>query len=63
MVKKETLIKRMRFHEEKANHYYGIIKAMEDKERLIGFKPKNDERMSTDPVYITVTSPKQPNWD
>jgi len=53
---KEELIEKMQYHEDEANRYYDMIKAIEDKERLIGFKPKNDERMSTDGVQISFSN-------
>lgn len=49
---RKAMIKKMQYHEDKANELYDKIKIIEDKERLIGFKTKNDERMCTDDVYI-----------
>ena len=60
---KDYLIKKMCYHEDKANEYYAQIKEIEDKERLIGFKIKNDNRKSTDIVSITAPIPRQPDWN
>ena len=61
---KEYLIKKMRHHEDKAHFYYDAIRVMEDKARLIGFKPKNDNRMSSDlPQLIDCKLPvKEDSW-
>lgn len=53
---KQALINRMHNHEDKANMLFERIKAIEDKERLIGFKPKNDNRLSTDGAQITFSN-------
>lgn len=42
----------MNYHEQKANEFFDQVKAIEDKDRLIGFRLKNDERGSTDGVSI-----------
>jgi hypothetical protein len=52
---REALIAKMHKHEEKANECYEQIKAMEGKERLIGFKNTNDDRLCTDGVYMVVS--------
>lgn len=48
----EYLQGRVSHHEDRANYYYKQVKALEDKERLIGFKMTNDNRQSTDGVFI-----------
>lgn len=53
----------MMYHEQKANEYYNEIKVIEDKDRLIGFKPKNDDRQSTDMVSIKAPILNRPYWD
>lgn len=50
------LTDKMLYHEDKANDYFNQIKVLEDKQRLIGFRPKNDNRMSTDGVQISVSN-------
>tara|TARA_R100001244_G_scaffold124761_1_gene94650 strand:+ start:1461 stop:1655 length:195 start_codon:yes stop_codon:yes gene_type:complete len=52
---KEVLLAKMRRYEEKANDVFDQIKEIEDKERLIGFRTANDNRMSTDGVYMTIS--------
>lgn len=53
---KEYLEKKMHYHEVCANDYFDQIKAIEDKDRLIGFKNKNDDRGSTDGVQIVLSN-------
>ncbi len=52
----------MFYHEQKANEYYAELKIVEDKERLIGFRIKNDNRQSTDLVSIKAPIPTNPYW-
>ena len=56
MRNKQALIGKMQYHEDKANEYYAKIKVIEDKERLIGFKTKNDNRMCTDGEQILLSN-------
>jgi len=49
---KQTLFKKARHHETKAKEYYSKLEAMERKEMLIGFRTKNDNRISTDKHQI-----------
>jgi hypothetical protein len=60
---KKYLESKMMYHEQKANEYYNEIKVIEDKDRLIGFKPKNDDRQSTDMVSIKAPILNRPYWD
>jgi len=60
---KKYLVSKMQYHEVKANEYYAQIKVIEDKDRLIGFKPKNDDRQSTDMVSIKAPILNRPYWD
>jgi len=53
---KERLLEKMQYHEDKANEYYEVIKAIEDKERLIGFKTQHDERGSTDGAQLLLSN-------
>jgi hypothetical protein len=53
---REYLEGKMHYHEAKANEYFDKIKTIEDKERLIGFKPKNDQRGSTDGVSVAFSN-------
>lgn len=56
MRSKQYLLKKLYYHEDKVNHYYEQIKAIEDKQRLIGFRTKNDNRVSTDGESVTFPS-------
>lgn len=48
----EYLQRKVAEHEDRANYYYKLVRAMEDKQRLIGFRMKNDDRLSTDGVAL-----------
>ena len=52
----EKLRNSMEYHERMANERFEQIKAIEDKERLIGFRNKNDGRMSTDGVQLVISN-------
>lgn len=45
----------MIYHESKANEYFMQINVIENKQRLIGFRPQNDNRMSTDGAQIMLS--------
>ncbi len=53
----------MLYHEQKAIEYYNEIVVIENKDRLIGFRPKNDNRQSTDLVSIKAPVLIRPYWD
>ncbi len=46
---------KMIYHESKANEYFMQINVIENKQRLIGFRPQNDNRMSTDGAQIMLS--------
>ncbi len=60
---KDYLEKKMLYHEHKAIEYYNEIVVIENKDRLIGFRPKNDNRQSTDLVSIKAPVLIRPYWD
>ena len=50
----EELYKKMQHHEARYDYYYEKIEAIVLQSKLIGFKPKNDHRMSSDLHQINV---------
>ena len=53
---KYKILKKANHYQEKANELYEQIEAIEQKERLIGFKTKNDNRICGDRHEINVTA-------
>ena len=52
MADKWELLKKANSHQRKANKYFMQIEDIEQKEKLIGFKPMNDDRISSDRFEI-----------
>lgn len=57
MVNKKELLKKANYHQSKADSFYKKIESLERKEGLIGFKTKNDNRISSDKFQIKLEPP------
>ena len=58
---KNRLLKNAQYHHRKANELYYKLEMIERREQLIGFKTRNDNRMSSDRYEIEL-KPLEDKW-